>query len=386
METATQERELVIFHQFGKGKQKQITRTNNCVIYTRVSTKEQADNNMSLVTQRKVCNLFAEKNKYHVLGEFGGTYESAKNDERKEFNRMLSFVKRSREKISYIIVYSVDRFSRSGANAIYIKEQLRKEGIHITAVTQPTDAETASGSLQQNIQFIFSEYDNQLRREKCMTGIKEALLRGEWVNATPIGYDSIRINGKRILKVNEKGELLRQAFIWKSQGLTSNVIRDRLKEKGLNIPNQTMSHIFHNPFYCGLMAHNALQGEVVQGTHEALISKDLFLKVNFVLGRKHLIGYKCKMENHDVPLKSFLVCDHCGANIPGYIVKAKNLWYYKCRTKGCNNNRSAKFLNEQFEKILDYFSFNNPELQNLFKEEFLVIYFKHNKKQDWAIV
>jgi site-specific DNA recombinase len=68
---------------------------------------------------------------------------------------MLTFLKKSKEAISYIIVYSVDRFSRSGANVIYIAEKLKKEGINVFAVSQPTDSTTASGSLQQNIRFIF---------------------------------------------------------------------------------------------------------------------------------------------------------------------------------------------------------------------------------------
>ena len=50
----------------------------NSVIYTRVSTKEQADNNLSLKTQRKVCEQYAAKQGYNVLSYFGGTYESAK--------------------------------------------------------------------------------------------------------------------------------------------------------------------------------------------------------------------------------------------------------------------------------------------------------------------
>ena len=161
-----------LFESFAKGKKHLLVSTSNCVIYTRVSTKEQADNNMSLDTQRKSCEQFAVKNAYTILGCFGGTYESAKTDERKEFSRMLSFVKKSREKITHIIVYSVDRFSRSGGNAIYLTEQLKKQGVMVHSVTQPTDSTTSSGSLQQNIQFIFSEYDKQLRREKCMAGIK----------------------------------------------------------------------------------------------------------------------------------------------------------------------------------------------------------------------
>ena len=66
--------QLEVFHQFGKGELTKTARTGNCVIYTRVSTKEQADNNMSLTTQKKSCINFAIKNKYTVLGEFGGTY------------------------------------------------------------------------------------------------------------------------------------------------------------------------------------------------------------------------------------------------------------------------------------------------------------------------
>ncbi|TRU46266.1 MAG: recombinase family protein, partial [Microcystis aeruginosa Ma_QC_Ca_00000000_S207] len=201
---------LIIFDNFAKGKATIKERSGNCVIYTRVSTKEQADNNMSLDTQRKYCELFAQKNGYTIMGYYGGTYESAKTDERNEFNKMLTTVKKSSQKISYIIVYSVDRFSRSGANAIYIAEQLKQQGISIISVTQPTDSSTASGSLQQNIQFIFSAYDNQLRREKCMTGTKESLLRGEWCTKPPLGYDIIRTNGVKKIVVNQTGKLLRK--------------------------------------------------------------------------------------------------------------------------------------------------------------------------------
>jgi site-specific DNA recombinase len=116
-----------VFAQFAKGGKSVRVKSSNCVIYTRVSTKEQADNNMSLETQKKACESYAEKNAFRILGYFGGTYESAKTDERKHFNNMLTFVKRSKEKISTIIVYSVDRFSRSGANAIYITEQLKRK-------------------------------------------------------------------------------------------------------------------------------------------------------------------------------------------------------------------------------------------------------------------
>ena len=73
--------DLLFFESFAKGKKVQKFKGSNCVIYTRVSTKEQADNNMSLETQRKHCEQFAIKNQYQIRGYFGGTYESAKTDE-----------------------------------------------------------------------------------------------------------------------------------------------------------------------------------------------------------------------------------------------------------------------------------------------------------------
>ena len=71
----------------GKGKQ--------ALIYTRVSSKEQADKNLSLDFQRKVIDEYAQKNDFTILNYFGGTYESAKTDGRKEFLRMLDFIKKN---------------------------------------------------------------------------------------------------------------------------------------------------------------------------------------------------------------------------------------------------------------------------------------------------
>jgi len=108
---------------------------NKAIIYTRVSTKEQADNNTSLATQKQYCEDFALKNGYEVVEYFGGTYESAKTDERKEFQRMIKYA-RQNSTIGYILIYSYDRFSRSGANASYIADELKKQGIALIAVTQ----------------------------------------------------------------------------------------------------------------------------------------------------------------------------------------------------------------------------------------------------------
>ncbi len=189
-----------------------------------------------------------------------------------------------------------------------------------------------------------------MRREKCMSGTKEKLLMVEWCGPVPIGYDTYYQNNKRMIVVSEKGKILRKAFIWKAEyGLTNVEIIAKLKNEGLPLANQRLSDIFRNPFYCGLIAHGFLEGEVIHGNHEKLVSEDMFLKVNsLVLSSRS----KHKIDNPEIPLKRFIKCDECEKPFVGYIVKKKNIHYYKCNTKACNCNRNAKMMNELFVNLL----------------------------------
>jgi site-specific DNA recombinase len=374
--------ELELFQTFGKGRTKQAADTRNCVIYTRVSTKEQADNNMSLETQKKACELYAKKSGYQITGCFGGTYESAKTDERKHFNAMLAFVKKSKERISHIIVYSVDRFSRSGANAIYIAEKLKKEGVSVFAISQPTDSTTASGSLQQNIQFIFSEYDNQLRREKCMAGVREKIQQGIWCTAPPMGYDIVWANGKKEINVNSVGKLLRKGFYWKAEGLSNEEVRSKLGEHGLKISNQRVSEYLRNPFYCGLLVHTALEGKVIEGIQEKVISKEIFLQVNGILAKNHQ-GYRIKKDNDDIPLKRFIKCEACGSYLRGYKAYKNQKYYYKCNTVGCKNNKRADCLHEAIKGWLEKYTVDiNEDYHKLIKAQITATYNQLNKDKE----
>ncbi len=370
-----------VFQQFAKGKKKLKVSGGHCVIYTRVSTKEQADNNMSLETQKKACEDYAVKNGYQILGYFGGTYESAKTDERKHFNSMLTFVKKSKDKVSTIIVYSVDRFSRSGGNAIYITEQLRQQGIALFAVTQPTDTNTVSGSLQQNIQFIFSEYDNQLRREKCMAGTKEKIRTGVWCGRAPMGYDIVRSDGKRSFVLNAKGKLIKKAFAWKLQGISNEDIRVKLVQAGWNVGHQRISDFLTNPFYCGMMVHNALEGDVIEGIQEKAVSKEVFLQVNDILAQ-NAHGYTLKMDDEEAPLRRFIRCEICGKIMTAYKSKKIQKYYYKCRTKGCNCNKRADDIHRRFESILETVTIDAMEDSLvIIKQELIAQYHASNEEE-----
>ena len=107
------------FGRYAKRKGRTVsTDLKTAVVYTRVSSKEQADNNLSLEFQRKTIEEYAQKSNFTIAAYFGGTYESAKSDGRKEFQRMLDFIKKNKGKVSQVLVYTLDRLSRTGGGAI----------------------------------------------------------------------------------------------------------------------------------------------------------------------------------------------------------------------------------------------------------------------------
>lgn len=336
------------------------------VVYTRVSSKEQADKNLSLDFQKKTIFEYASKNGYKILSFFGGTYESAKTDGRKEFQRMLDFIKKNKGSVSHILVYTLDRFSRTGGGAIKLAQDLReKYGVTVFAVTQPTDTTNVSGVFQQNIHFLFSEFDNQLRKQRAVAGMKEKFEKGIWCLKPPMGYDIVRTNGERKIVINKTGEQLRKAFKWKKQGIKNEAILSRLKSLGVTIYKQKLSMIFSNPFYCGVIANRMLGGRLVKGTHPAIISEQDFLEVNNIRQSANKYGVSHQKEIDALPLKVFLKCEHCGNSYTGYIVKKKNIYYYKCRTIGCKCNQNATKLNNQFEKYLLNYSIEPEYIEPL---------------------
>ncbi len=350
---------------FGKAqRRKQAARPGikNAVVYTRVSSKEQADKNLSLESQRNAIEEYASRNSFLIAEFFGGTYESAKTDGRKEFLRMLNYVKKSKGKITHILVYILDRFSRTGGGAIQLAEDLReKYGVDIIAVTQPADTSNAGGVLQQSMQFIFSKYDNDLRRLRAIKGMSDKLAKGIWVTKVPMGYDIIWTNDVKQIVINEIGKKLRRAFQWKAGGMKNEEIILRLRALGVPMYKQQLTKIFKNPFYCGLIAHGLLDGQVIEAKHEPLISKSLFLKINEINMKSAGHGVAHKKEVDEIPLKVFVMCSECNTPFTGYEVKAKGLWYYKCRTNGCRCNKSAKEFHGMFLQLLSQYSIR-PQL------------------------
>ena len=320
-------------------------------LWTRVSTERQEEHNCSLETQERICREYAANHGITIKKQYGGTHESAKT-EGQLYRKMIAEVATDRD-INVILVYSFDRFSRAGHEAIMTKAYLKSKGVYVISATQPTDPDSCAGEFMENILFLFNQFENSLRRDKAVTGMTACLQRGEWYGKAPLGYDHKKIGKTHVLTVNDDGRILKKAFLWKAnEGMGDVEIVERLAAEGLRVDRKHLNKILHNPFYCGKITHNLWGDEVVDGKQEKLIDEATFNKIQ---GITHA-GYEHQEETEPFPLKRHIRCSDCGGYLTGYTVKSRGRDYYKCNKKGCKSNHSTERLHQLYCALLNTYS------------------------------
>ena len=333
------------------------------VVYTRVSSKEQAENNGSLEVQRKYCDNYANSNAIAIREYFGGSFESAKTDGRKEFQRMLEYVRKNKS-ISYIIVFNYDRFSRTGAAASQLSEQLRTEGIIVKSVTQDIDTSTAIGRLQENFFHMLNNFDNRLKSDRTSINTREVMLKGYWPYATPMGYKNLKPKHRACFHeyvITEEGKQLKKGFqMIAEQKYQFKDVVDHLSRRGVRITKTSFRHVFSNPFYAGFVTGKLVGGKLIKGLHPPLVDIKTFMRVQDILNGNPIAGVP-KVSRHDeVPLKTF-ACDEASRKaFTGY--QTKGIWYYKTKDGPTPVNVNAKYLNGAFTSLLSQYEYK-PQLR-----------------------
>jgi DNA invertase Pin-like site-specific DNA recombinase len=138
-------------------------------MYVRVSTQQQTTENQ-LLELYEVC----ERNDWTVVDEYNETVSGTKGvSERSELHRMLKDA--SRKKFDKVVVWSVDRVGRSMKHLVSVLSQLKDLDVDIYSYKQGIDTSTTMGSSFFHMVGIFSELENNMRRERQVIGIKRAL-------------------------------------------------------------------------------------------------------------------------------------------------------------------------------------------------------------------
>jgi site-specific DNA recombinase len=357
--------------QFQKFKKAKVLKSNSRKEiwgYTRVSSKDQAKN-FSLEEQEKEIKEYAIKSNYELTRLLGATYESARADiSRKDFNKLINDVAKARNKPFAIAIKFINRFSRSGGNAIAIVEELSKVGVHLIETSTGLCTANEHDKLQIQNKLLEAKRENMERLERTIPGMKTLLEQGDWLGKPPRGYillgtkvvDFSRRQSKQEIIISDEGRQIAKAWKWKLAGERDFVIREKLSHLGVFITKQQISAMWSKPFYCGVST-NALIDEVVKGNWEAMVTHREFMRIQDKVAANKPDAKKqySKDKIHiDRPLVGTLRCT-CGKLLTGYQNNLKGIHYYKCQ--GCKKANFNAYttrksltegLNNQFENLL----------------------------------
>lgn len=331
----------------------------HAILYTRVSTDEQAEN-YSLGLQEERLRQYCQINHIAVIEHFQDD-ASAKSFDRPAFNDLLAFLKKHRREVDVVLFTRWDRFSRNAEAAYRMIRQLRDQGVSVQAIEQPIDLSIPENKLMLAFYLAAPEVENDRRSKNTKEGMRKAKLEGRWVGYAPKGYSYQRLRGesKSVLVPNETAKLVLQAFERYAKGVyTQEEVRLYMRKKGMRISNTAFGKMLRNPVYKGQVVVEAwkdYEEQVVEGVHKPIVSSELFQKVQKTLaGGDRRRKDKPSTRHDELPLRGYLTCRKCSGNLTGSRSKSRSgtyYWYYHCQN-GCDERFSAPTANDDFIALL----------------------------------
>ncbi len=328
---------------------KKIEKPKNDIKYYRVSSNEQVLG-FSLENQEKFCKEFSQKEGYNIIKTWREEGESAKTQNRTQLQLMMRYCEQHRKQIARVVVYKVDRLSRNTADYLALKAFFNRLGITLVSATEKLE-DTPGGKFYETLLSAAAEFDNNVRSQRTIEGMKARLLSGLWSGIAPWGYinDKDKLGNKIITPHPEKAKVVKMLFEEYSTGKYSfkelASMANKLGHKsrhGMKMSKQLVAKIIKNPIYCGKVVVPKFEIST-QGSHGAIITEKLFNEANSenkgVAGRK-LARNK---DSPDYPLRG-IQCGGCGGNMSGGKTKGKTKYYqyYGCIKSGCEKRKAIK--------------------------------------------
>jgi site-specific DNA recombinase len=313
------------------------------VIYTRVSTEEQASQQHNLPAQERKCIEYCSRNGLEPLKVFTDA-ESGRTDERRQFQAMIQYCREYSAQVTHVVVADLSRFARSVLDQAKALETFAVLNIKLCSVDEAHIDGTAAGKLASNIHGAFNQFFSDSLSERTKFRMAEAVRAGRFPWPAPIGYLN---TGNGLLKVDpDRAPMVRRAFELAAQGShATDVIRRTLgalglrTRRGLEIPRQTFLSMLRNELYAGWVCGAGLR---VAGKHEAIISEKLYANVQRVLDGNGAGGLMPRPKgNPDFPLRGFVRCATCDRVLTAGHATGRNkvkhprywCWNSKCSDK-----------------------------------------------------
>lgn len=282
-------------------------------IYIRVSTDSQAEEGYSIDAQKEQLSAYCVSKgirnyEFYIDGGWSGS-----NIERPEMQRLIEDV--NKDRISHVIVYKLDRLSRSQKDTLYLIEDIfNPHGVDFVSLNESMDTSTPMGRLMLGILSAFAQLERENIRLRTRMGMKERVKSGLWMGGgrVPFGYDYDSKKG--ILVPNQDAEKVRQIYKLYIAGKAPQEIANLL---GLKYDRLVYQILMRKSNY-GVIEYN---GEEYQGQHEPIISRETYdIAMRCMLERRFV-----RANTSEHLLTGLVYCGKCGAKMR----------YQKWGNKGC---------------------------------------------------
>lgn len=263
-----------------------MTQPIRCAIYTRKSSEEGLEQDFnSLHAQREACEAFIKSQKHEGWKLLPAAYDdggiSGGTMQRPGLQKLLDDVKA--KKVDIIVVYKVDRLTRSLADFARMVELFDQEGISFVSVTQQFNTTSSMGRLTLNVLLSFAQFEREVTGERIRDKIKASKARGMWMGGyVPLGY---RVEDRKLRVEPEHAELIQTIFTLYLEEGTITKLRLRLAELNIRRPASEkgtppipftrggLQTLLANPIYTGRIRHGKILHD---GLHDAIISIEMW--------------------------------------------------------------------------------------------------------------
>ena len=313
-------------------------KTFRCAVYTRKSTEEGLDQDFnSLQAQREACEAFIRSQRsegwvlipaaYDDGGISGGTME------RPALKRLMAHIEG--KEIDVVVVYKVDRLTRSLSDFSKMVELFDNHGVSFVAVTQQFNTTTSMGRLTLNVLLSFAQFEREVTAERVRDKIAASKKKGMWMGGgRPRGY---RIEDKKLIVEPKEAEVVRSIY---NRYLSCSSIRElslELKREGITaergyedgrtrpaLSRGALYCLLRSPLYVGLISH---QGVLYPGLHEAIVDQKIWEAAQKKLKAGQAYS-GIQRRNSDSPLKGKLFDAEGRPLVTTYALKKGKRYHY----------------------------------------------------------
>lgn len=285
---------------------------SRCAIYTRKSTDEGLEQTFnSLDAQREACEAYIKSQQHEGWQAITTHYDdgnySGGNMERPALKQIMADIEAG--KVSVLVVYKVDRLTRSLADFAKMVEHFDKYKVSFVSITQHFNTTTSMGRLTLNVLLSFAQFEREVTGERIRDKIAASKKKGMWMGGNvPLGYQVV---DRKLLIQESEAVTVRTVFheflqlgsvLRLAEWLRANNIRTRRGNYFLRGPLYTM---LRNPLYLGLIRHKT---EIYPGDHAGIIDRDTWVKAKSLLDQ-NIHGQRRKERSTQPSLFTGIIFD-----------------------------------------------------------------------------